>query len=70
MARRAFPSKSHWAHGAVHGGYDMDSLWAINQRLANTERELEVQFTRIAQLQAQLDVLLAALRRSSGGALI
>jgi hypothetical protein len=48
----------------------MDSLWAINQRLANTERELEVQFTRIAQLQAQLDVLLAALRRSSGGALI
>ena len=41
-----------------------ESLWAVNQRLANAERELRVQFTRIAQLQAQLDVLLGALRRS------
>jgi hypothetical protein len=43
------------------------SLWAINQRLCGTERELRVQFTRIAQLQAQLDLVLGALRRSPHG---
>jgi hypothetical protein len=42
-------------------------LRTVNQRLANAERELRVQFTRIAQLQAQLDVLLGALRRSPDG---
>jgi len=36
----------------------------VNQRLAKAEQELRVQFTRIAQLQAQLDVLVAALRGS------
>jgi hypothetical protein len=45
----------------------MESLWAMNQRLANIERELQVQFTRIAQLQAQLDVVLRALRRLPDG---
>lgn len=35
-----------------------ESLWAVNQRLCIAERELRVQFTRIAQLQAQLDLLL------------
>jgi hypothetical protein len=39
------------------------SLWAVEERLATAERELRVQFTRIAQLQAELDVLSAALRR-------
>lgn len=43
-------------------------LWAIHQRLAHAEEDLRIQFTRIAQLQAQVDLLLAALRRSPGGA--
>jgi hypothetical protein len=36
---------------------------AVTQRLAKAEQELQVQFTRIAQLQAQLDLVLVALRR-------
>jgi hypothetical protein len=40
------------------------SAWAIEKRLANAEQELRVQFTRIAQLQAELDLVLAAFRRS------
>jgi hypothetical protein len=58
------PSSPHSAAGAVRRGSATESLWAVNQRLANAERELRVQFTRIAQLQAQLDVVLGALRRS------
>jgi hypothetical protein len=46
------------------------SLWPVEQRLASAERELRIQFTRIAQLQAELDLLQAALRRSSDGALM
>lgn len=37
------------------------SMWAVEERLATAERELRVQFTRIAQLQAELDVVSAAL---------
>jgi hypothetical protein len=40
-------------------------LWAVNQRLANAEQDLRIQFTRIAQLQAQLDVVLGAIRRAA-----
>jgi hypothetical protein len=40
------------------------SLWVVEQRLASTERELRIRFTRNAQLQVELDLLLAALRRS------
>jgi len=40
-----------------------ESLSAVNKRLVEAERQLEVQFTRIAQLQAQLDLLLTALQR-------
>jgi hypothetical protein len=40
------------------------SLRAVEQRLAGTERELRIRFTRNAQLQVELDLLLAALRRS------
>ena len=36
----------------------------VRQRLSRAEQELRVQFTRIAQLQAQLDVVLGALLRS------
>jgi hypothetical protein len=41
---------------------------AVEERLDGAERELRVQFTRIAQLQAQLDVMSAALRRLLDGA--
>ena len=40
------------------------SRWLLEQRLDCAERELRIQFTRIAQLQAQLDLLLASLRVS------
>jgi len=42
-------------------------LWTVEQRLARAEQELRIQFTRIAQLQAELDLLLAAGRRSRLG---
>jgi hypothetical protein len=41
------------------------ALWAVEQRLAAAERELRIQFTRIAQLQADLDLMLAALRHAT-----
>ena len=40
------------------------SNWAVEQRLNRAERELRMQFTRIAQLQAELDIVLATMRRS------
>jgi septal ring factor EnvC (AmiA/AmiB activator) len=43
-----------------------DRLRSVEQRLANAERELRTQFTRIAQLQAELDQLLAERRRAFG----
>ena len=50
------------ASGVRRGDSPTESLWAVNQRLANAERELRVQFIRMAELQAQLDVVLNALR--------
>ena len=41
-----------------------ETMGAVNRRLANAERELRTQFIRIAQLQAQLDLVLGALRRT------
>ena len=68
MRQHAFPSTSRpSAAGAARRGSAVESLWSVNQRVANAERELRVQFTRIAQLQAQLDVVLGALRRSPLG---
>jgi hypothetical protein len=69
MRRLTFPSASATsAPGAVRRGSPAIAMpWTVNQRLANAERELRIQFTRIAQLQAQLDVVLAALRRSANG---
>jgi hypothetical protein len=40
-----------------------DSLALVYERLAKAEHELRIQFTRIAQLQAQLDVIVGALQR-------
>jgi hypothetical protein len=66
--RPAFSSTSlPSAPGAVPRGSASESVWALNQRLTKAEQELRVQFTRIAQLQAQLDVVLSALRRSPDG---
>lgn len=47
-------------------GFTLHSEWAVEQRLANAERELRIQFSRIAQLQAELDLLRASFRRSPG----
>ena len=52
------------ASRTVRRGSGAGSLWAVTQRLANVERELRTQFIRIAQLQAQLDLALGALRDS------
>ena len=69
MRRNAFALASPpLASRAVRpGSAATASLWSVNQRLANAERELRVQFTRIAQLQAQLDLVMGALRRSADG---
>lgn len=40
---------------------------SIQQRLDSAEQELSIQFTRIAQLQAELDVLRARVKRSLDG---
>ena len=64
MRLHAIPSAlPHSAAGAPRRESSRESLWAVEQRLARTERELRLQFTRIAQLQAQLDVVLGELRR-------
>ena len=65
MPRNESPSASApSASPSVRRDSATESLWAVTQRLDNTERELRVQFIRIAQLQAQLDLVLGALRRS------
>lgn len=56
------------ASRTVRRGSTAGSLWAVSRRLASVERELRVQFIRIAQLQAQVDLVLGALQRSSDGA--
>ena len=48
---------------AVRDRSAAESLKAVNRRLEEAEHQLEVQFTRIAQLQVQLDLTLAAFRR-------
>ena len=48
-------------------GFTVHSRLAVEQRLAGAERELRIQFSRIAQLQAELDLLRAAFRRSPDG---
>jgi hypothetical protein len=69
MRRLTFPSASPTlAAGAVRrGSAAVAAAGTVTQRLGDAERELRVQFTRIAQLQAQLDVVLGALRRSGKG---
>jgi hypothetical protein len=65
MRRNELALSPHLASsGAVRRRSPAESLWAVNERLDKTERELRIQFSRIAQLQAQLDVVVGALRRS------
>jgi len=52
---------------AVRNRSAVESLSAVNKRLAEAEHRLEIQFTRIAQLQVQLDLVLAALQRVREG---
>ena len=47
----------------ARNGSPADRLRAVEQRLGEAERELCVQFARIAQMQAALDLAQAALRR-------
>ena len=49
------------SRSAVHS-FSTRSLSTVEERLAAAERELKVQFTRIAQLQAQLDRVAAVFR--------
>jgi len=68
MQQRDSPSSSsHSAPGTARPGSTMHSLWTVKQRLTRTERELRVQFTRIAQIQAQLDLVVGAIRSSPAG---
>lgn len=68
MRRHPCPSSTaSLVSGAVRCAPAIASRSTVNQRLVNAERELRVQFTRIAQLQAQLDVILRALHRSPDG---
>jgi hypothetical protein len=48
-------------------GFTVHSQWAVERRLATAERELSIQFSRIAQLQAELDLLRASFRRPPAG---
>jgi hypothetical protein len=60
MPRNESPSASPpSASRAVRRDFATESLSAVTRRLANAERELRVQFIRIAQLQAQLDLVVA-----------
>jgi hypothetical protein len=52
---------------AVGDNSAVESLSAVQKRLAQAEHQLEIQFTRIGQLQAQLDLMLAALQRAREG---
>lgn len=49
--------------GRINGGSERPSVLEFEQRLASVERELRVQFTRIAQVQAELDLVSGAFRR-------
>src|SRR4029079_16832493 len=61
IPRRETPPAPRW----VGDGSAEESLSAVNKRLADAEHQLEIQFTRLAQLQVQLDLVLAAFRRLS-----
>ena len=67
-ARLMVASASLTAHARCGSDRPADSTRGLEERLAGVERELRLQFTRIAQLQAELDLFSAGLRRRSGDA--
>ncbi|HKT79842.1 MAG TPA: hypothetical protein VJP86_06450 [Vicinamibacterales bacterium] len=67
MARPTFLSTPRFSTAGAVAYPAIQSIGTVNERLVSAERELRVQFTRIAQLQAQLDVVWGALRRSAKG---
>ena len=44
------------------------AVWTLDERLGRAEDELRIQFSRIAQLQAELDRVLAMLQRFASSA--
>lgn len=56
------------SHRRVIADSSLTSLTVVDERLDSAEWQLRVQFTRIAQLQAELDVMAAAFRRFAEGA--
>lgn len=69
MTPERFPSTSapFVSRTRMVRGSPTRSIGTVEERLARAERELRVQFTRIAQLQAELDVVLASVRRLRNG---
>jgi hypothetical protein len=63
MAVERSPSVPGASRARVSRHSPTPTMSSLEKRLATAERELQVQFTRIAQLQADLDLLVAALRR-------
>ena len=63
MAVKRSPSVPVPRAARVIRHFPASPTWSVEKRFAAAERELRVQFTRIAQLQAELDLLVGALRR-------
>jgi hypothetical protein len=63
MAVERSPSAPSASRARVIRHFPASPTWSVEKRLVAAERELRVQFTRIAQLQAKLDLLVGALRR-------
>jgi hypothetical protein len=63
MTADRFPRAPGASRTRVIHRFPGSAMSSVEKRLASAERELRVQFTRIAQLQAELDLLLGAFRR-------
>ena len=63
MAVERSPSAPGASRARVVRHFPASTRSSLEARLASAERELRVQFTRIAQLQAEVDLLVGALRR-------
>lgn len=66
MTADRFPRAPGASRTRVIHRFPGSAMSSVEKRLASAERELRVQFTRIAQLQAELDLLLGAFRRLPG----
>ena len=57
------PSAPGASRARIIRHYPASRMSSVENRLARAEQELRVQFTRIAQLQAELDLLVGAFKR-------